>query len=105
MKKRYVIIFGIVLLSLIPILLFIDIEILKAYLLLIFLLALVIISLFFIIDIQAIAPNEVKERHTLIEMQYHNRKIFILKPRSKIVSKCIILYLVHTSRSTECEWS
>ena len=93
MKKRYVIIFGIVPLSLIPILLFIDIEILKAYLLLIFLLALVIISLFFIIDIQAIAPNEVKERHTLIEMQYHNRKIFILKPRSKIVSKCIILYL------------
>lgn len=93
MKKRYVIIFGIILLSLIPILLFINVEILKGYLLLIFFIALIIISLFFIIDIQAIAPNEVKDRHTVIEMQYHNRKIFILKPKSELVSNNTILYL------------
>ena len=93
MKKSYIIIIGIILLSIIPILLFINIEILKGYLLFIFLTAFVIISLFFIIDIQGIAPSEVKERHTVIEMQYHNRKIFILKPKNSKDLGDIILYL------------
>lgn len=93
MKKRYVILIGIVLLAMIPILFFINLEILKSYLLWLFLTAFVIISLFFIIDIQAIAPKTVKERHSVVEMQYHGRKVFILNPKNKSEIGDVILYL------------
>ncbi len=93
MKKRYVIILGIILLAIIPILFFINIEILKSYLFLLFLTAFVTISLFFVIDIQAIAPKAVKEKHTVIEMQYHNRKVFILNPKNKPNMGDVIFYL------------
>lgn len=93
MKKRYVISVAVILFIIIPILFFINVEILRIYLTGIILFSIGIIATFFIVDIQAIPPRSTILNYNVTEEKYKERKIFIISSKNKLNIKKYILYL------------
>lgn len=94
MAKKYIIIGAIILFVVMPLLFLINIEVLKAYLFFLILLALYIIFTFFIIDIQAKPPITTTLKYSVTEKKFANRKVFIIKPKKEDKkSEKYILYL------------
>lgn len=92
MKKRYIISGAAVLFIIMPILFFINVEILRAYLAILILISLGIITTFFVVDIQAKPPITTILKYKVTEEKYGERKVFIINSKEHINNK-YILYL------------
>lgn len=66
---------------LIPLLYFINVEILKIYLAFLIIMTAVIIAIFFFVDIQAKPPITTVLKYTIQEERFMNRKVFIMKSK------------------------
>ena len=82
-------------LFLIPILYFINIEVLKVYLLFLILMALVLIAVLFFVDIQAEPPISTIIKYTLKEEKFMNRKVFIMKSKENDDLSNKYIFYVH----------
>ena len=80
MKKIIGIIIGAFIL--IPIIYFINLEILKIYLTFIILIAMLVIVIFFLINIQAKPPITTTFNCIIREEKYMNRKVFVIKSKN-----------------------
>lgn len=92
MKKIIGIIIGAFIL--IPIIYFINLEILKIYLTFIILIAMLVIVIFFLINIQAKPPITTTFNCIIREEKYMNRKVFVIKSKNNdSLSNKYIFYL------------
>lgn len=82
-------------LFLIPILYFINIEILKIYLGFLILMAVALIAVFFFFDIQAKPPITTMLKYTLTEEKFMNRKVFIMKSKENDDLSNKYIFYVH----------
>jgi acetyl esterase/lipase len=78
MKKRYIFLIGIIFLSIMFILFFINIEFLKIYLALFIVMVLIFIVPLFVIDVQAKPPISTIIQYNLKEEKFGGRKVFIM---------------------------
>lgn len=93
MKKKQVFFIIFLILVLIPILFISNIEFLISYLRIIFSILLVIILYMYMADIESVPPKEIILNYNLKQMNYKDRKIYILSSINITANKKYILYL------------
>lgn len=93
MKKRYLALLIFIVFLVVPILFFINVEILKAYLTVLILTVIVIMLSFFILDIQGFVPIRLKGKCKISEIQFNKRKVFVLEKNNNTTNKKTIFYL------------
>ena len=80
---------------LIPLLYFINIEILKVYLAFLILMTVAINAIFFFVDIQAKPPISTVLKYTITEEKFKNRKVFIMKSKENDILSDKYIFYIH----------
>lgn len=92
MKKKQVLFLIFLILGIIPILFISNVELMLAYLRVLFSIILIIVLYMYMADIEARPPKEIIINYNLREMKYKERKVYILSSLNNIKSDKYILY-------------